>query len=113
MITTRKRLFSSTTYVYQGLETAVAYGEAIARGDMAWVQKTLRRSLKFILLSTGVVSLVLVILGNKILYLWVGPNINPSLVLKVGLGLWMIALTLGGTMSDFIHFIDIHLLYNI
>ena len=76
-----------------------AYGEAIARGDMAWVQKTLGRSLKLIFLSTGVVSLFLVIFGNQILHLWVGPKISPSLLLNLGLALWMVLLTLGSTMS--------------
>ena len=71
-----------------------AYGEAIARGDIAWVQKTLNRSLKIILLSTGVVSLFLVIFGNQLLNIWVGPKISPSLLLNLGLGFWMVTINL-------------------
>ena len=76
-----------------------AYGEAIARGDLAWVQKTLNRSLKLILLSVGPVSIFLILFGKQILQLWVGSKISPSLLLNLGLGVWMIILTFGGTMT--------------
>jgi O-antigen/teichoic acid export membrane protein len=76
-----------------------AYGEAIARGDISWVRKTLTRSLRLILLTTGLVSIFLIILGNKLLYLWVGSKISPSLPLNLGLGIWMVLLTVGGAMS--------------
>ena len=76
-----------------------AYGEAIARGDMTWVRKTLNRSLKLILLLTGVVSIFLIIFGNKLLYYWVGSQISASLPLKIGLGFWMIVLTFGSAMT--------------
>jgi O-antigen/teichoic acid export membrane protein len=76
-----------------------AYGEAIARGDMAWVRKTLSRSLRIVLLSTGLVSTSLIIFGNQLLYLWVGPKISPSLLLNFGLGIWMMMLNVGGAIS--------------
>ncbi len=76
-----------------------AYAEAIARGDMHWVQRTLGRSLKLVLLSTGPMSLFLIIFGNHILNLWVGPKIHPPMLLNVGLGLWMVVLTFGSAMS--------------
>jgi len=76
-----------------------AYAEAMTRGDMNWVQKTLGRSLKIILLSTGVISLVLVIFGNQLLHFWVGPTISPPLLLNLGLGLWMLILAFGSAMS--------------
>ena len=76
-----------------------AYSEAIARGDMAWVRKTLSRSLKLILLSNGLVSLVLIIFAHQLIYLWVGPKISPSLLLNLGLGLWMVVFTFGSALS--------------
>jgi len=76
-----------------------AYGEALARGDLLWVRKTLKRSLKIILLSTGLVSLFLVFYGNLILNIWVGPKVSPSVLLNVGLGVWMVLLTFGGTLT--------------
>ena len=65
----------------------------------AWVQKALKRSLKTILLSTGIVSLFLVIFGNQLLNIWVGPKVSSSLLLNLGLGFWMILLTFGSTMT--------------
>jgi O-antigen/teichoic acid export membrane protein len=76
-----------------------AYSEAIARGDISWVRKTLSRSLRIVLLSTGLISTSLIIINNKLLYLWVGPKVTPSLLLNFGLGIWMILLTFGGAMS--------------
>jgi O-antigen/teichoic acid export membrane protein len=76
-----------------------AYAEALTRGDIKWVKKTLSRSLKIILFSTGMLSLSLVILGNNLLYLWVGPKISPSLLLNVGLGVWMVIFSFGSAMS--------------
>jgi O-antigen/teichoic acid export membrane protein len=76
-----------------------AYSEAMARGDLAWVQKTLHRSLIMILLSIGLVSLFLVVFGNQLLLYWVGSKISPSLSLNIGLGLWMVVLTFGSALS--------------
>jgi|YelNatPaOPRAMG01_1025707.scaffolds.fasta_scaffold03368_5 O-antigen/teichoic acid export membrane protein len=76
-----------------------AYAEALARGDMNWVKKTLGRSLKLILLSTGPIAIFLIIFGNQILHLWVGPKINPPLLLSIGLGIWMVVLPFGSAMS--------------
>jgi O-antigen/teichoic acid export membrane protein len=80
-----------------------AYGEAIARGDMIWVQKTMNRSLKMIFLLTVIISAILVIFGNKLLYFWVGPTISMSLLFSLGLGLWIIVLTLGTAMSHLLN----------
>jgi O-antigen/teichoic acid export membrane protein len=76
-----------------------AYGEAIARRDVAWVIKTFKRSL---LLSFGVSllpSILLVIFGRGIIKFWAGPEIQPDLTLLVGLGLWMVLLSLAGPIA--------------
>jgi O-antigen/teichoic acid export membrane protein len=76
-----------------------AYGEAIARRDVAWALKIFKRSL---LLSFGISllpSLFLMIFGGRIIQLWVGPSIQPDFVLLVGLGLWVMLLSLGGPIS--------------
>jgi O-antigen/teichoic acid export membrane protein len=76
-----------------------AYGEAIARRDVAWVRKTFKRSL---LLSFGISllpSLFLVIFGGRIIEFWVGPEIKPDLVLLIGLGLWVMLSSLAGPIS--------------
>lgn len=76
-----------------------AYAEALTCGDLHWVKKTLNRSLKIMVLPAGIASLFLIILGNHLLYLWVGPKISPQLWLNVGLGIWMVLLTAGSLMS--------------
>lgn len=80
-----------------------AYTEALARGDVNWMKKTFVRSLKVILLSTGAISLFLVIFGNQILHLWVGAKISAPLLLNFGLGIWMVLLAFGSTMSIFLN----------
>lgn len=80
-----------------------AYGEAIARGDMIWVKKTLSRSLKMVFLSTLTISVFLILLGNNLLSLWVGPDISMSLLLSIGYGLWIIILTIGTAMSHLLN----------
>jgi O-antigen/teichoic acid export membrane protein len=76
-----------------------AYSEALARGDLAWVRKALNRSLKFILLSTGITSILLVVFGKILLNFWVGSKVSPSLLLNLPLGIWMVVLTLGSALS--------------
>lgn len=65
-----------------------AFGEANVRGDHRWAKEALTRA---ILASSGlcaIASLVLVGFGERILYLWVGPAANFSLLLMIGLGVW-------------------------
>jgi O-antigen/teichoic acid export membrane protein len=67
-----------------------AFGEAISRGDMIWVRRTLRRSILISLLLSITVSLPLVLLGPWILRIWVGRSIVPSYFLLSGLGVWAV-----------------------
>ncbi len=76
-----------------------AYGESIARGDVAWVRKTLRRSL---VLGTAVnvpTAIALVLVGSPIIQLWAGPEVTPSFLLLIGLGLWVVANSFGGPLA--------------
>jgi O-antigen/teichoic acid export membrane protein len=65
-----------------------AYGEALARRDNAWICRTLRRSFWTLLFLSVVFGSLFVSLGPKILRLWVGPQVQPSLLLMSGLGVW-------------------------
>jgi O-antigen/teichoic acid export membrane protein len=67
-----------------------AYGEAIARGDQAWVRKTLLRSLSAAIVTTSVLSTILVIFGARLITLWTGPAVDPPFMLLLGLGLWKV-----------------------
>lgn len=76
-----------------------AYGESIARGDIDWVRKTLKKSL-FLSLATNVPSAVLLaVLGSTVIRWWVGPNVTPSFLLLLGLGLWAILNSFGGPLA--------------
>jgi O-antigen/teichoic acid export membrane protein len=76
-----------------------AYRESLARGDGAWVRRTLRRS---ILLAAAVnlpSSLVLVVAAPLLLHLWVGGAVHPTLLLLLGLGTWAMMNTLNGPFA--------------
>ena len=65
-----------------------AYGEAIARGDVEWVRRTLRRSVTIAVSLSALVSAALVMLGPWLIHAWVGTAVLPSLLLLVGLAAW-------------------------
>jgi len=80
-----------------------AYGEALARGDSAWVRYTLRNS---ILTAVGIaasVSVALVILAPAILHLWVGIAVVPQLVLLIALAVWKVVESVGIASAMFLN----------
>jgi O-antigen/teichoic acid export membrane protein len=93
-----ERLFSLVTMAL-GLFLAPlwpAYGEAIARGDTAWVRRTLLRSTTTAVLVSAVCCCALVLLGPTLIKLWVGSAIQAPLGLLLGLALWKV-IEAGGT----------------
>jgi O-antigen/teichoic acid export membrane protein len=80
-----------------------AYGEAIARGDSAWISRTFRRSLLAAAVLSGALSLVLVVLGKPLIHLWVGDVVQPSLFLLVGLGFWRVVESCGNAMAYYMN----------
>jgi len=76
-----------------------AYGEAIARRDVTWVRKMFKQSLFLSLGLSLLPSLFLIILGGRIIELWVGPAIRPDKGLLIGLGFWVILSSLSGPIS--------------
>jgi O-antigen/teichoic acid export membrane protein len=67
-----------------------AYGEAIARGDTAWVRATLRRSIGVSFLFSTAACLPLVLFGGGIIRWWVGPSLEPEPAMLLGMGLWTV-----------------------
>lgn len=65
-----------------------AYGEAIARGDLGWVHRTVRRTLVVAALLTGPVSIVLFFASPWIISVWIGDDIHPPVAVLAGLALW-------------------------
>ncbi|MDR3764203.1 MAG: oligosaccharide flippase family protein [Acidobacteriota bacterium] len=64
-----------------------AYGEAFARGDVMWLKKTLVRSLRWTVAAALLINTVLVVAAHWILRLWIGPQVQASHELL--LGLWL------------------------
>ncbi|TNH27615.1 lipopolysaccharide biosynthesis protein [Micromonospora orduensis] len=77
-----------------------ANGEALARGDLAWVRRV---TLRMVCLSAGVVALpglALVLIGNDLLRLWVRaadlPPVSPTLF--AGLAVWSVLLAVAAPL---------------
>jgi O-antigen/teichoic acid export membrane protein len=76
-----------------------AYREALARGDGAWVKRTLRRSIILAALFNIPSSLFLIVAGPFLLDVWVHSQVHPTTLLMVGLGTWTIMNTLNGPFA--------------
>jgi O-antigen/teichoic acid export membrane protein len=71
----------------------VVYGEAYHRGDRVWVENTLKKSLKLVLLLTGLAAIAFQFLGQPLIELWLGGQVQPSQMIIACFSLWMIAST--------------------
>jgi O-antigen/teichoic acid export membrane protein len=80
-----------------------AYGESIARGDIAWAERALRRSLAVNLAISVPVSALLVVLAPHLIHLWVGDTVQPSLLLLLGLGGWTVVATFSTGVAMFLN----------
>jgi O-antigen/teichoic acid export membrane protein len=80
-----------------------AYGEAIARGDVVWVRKTLVTSLTLAVLLAASAAVILVIWGPEILSMWVHRAMAPPFLLLVGLGLWSVMDAAGVSVAMFLN----------
>lgn len=67
-----------------------AYGEAISRSHIAWVRRTLRRSMLLVLSASSIVSFVLLLLAPRLLHWWIGSRIHPPFLLLLGLAIWSV-----------------------
>lgn len=80
-----------------------AYGEAISRGHIEWVRRTLRRSLLIVLGATSAASSFLLLFSHQILHLWVGNRVHPSLFLLLGLAIWTVIGCCGDALAMFMN----------
>jgi O-antigen/teichoic acid export membrane protein len=76
-----------------------AYRESLARGDGAWVRRTVRRSIALAAVVNIPSSLILVVVAPWLLQVWVGSAVHPTQLLLVGLGLWAMMNTLNGPFA--------------
>lgn len=80
-----------------------AFGEAIARRDIAWVHKALFQAIAGSFLLTIPVAVVLLIWGVPIAHFWVGPRVTPSLALRLGFAVWILQNCLNGPFAMFLN----------
>ena len=87
-----QRMFSLISMMSAMLLTGLwpAYGEAISRGHIVWVRRTLRRSLLIVFFGGSIASVTLLILSHQLLQWWVGSRIHPSFLLLAGLATWCV-----------------------
>lgn len=90
-----------------------AYGEAIAGGDLAWVRRTLRRSLLVSVGAACLAALILTLFGRLFIRIWVGPEVVPSFGLLAGMGLWVILWSAGTALAMFLNAANILLLQTV
>jgi O-antigen/teichoic acid export membrane protein len=80
-----------------------AYSEAIARGDGHWVKRTLVRSLIGAVSLASLMAATFVVLGPKLIHLWVGNKVHPSFALLIGLGCWIVVEAGGNAIAMFLN----------
>lgn len=95
------RVFASAGLVITMFLTPLwsAYGEAIARGDAAWIRRTFSKSIWLALWVSLSASTVLLVAGPTLIAWWVGPAVRPSFALMLAFALWTVLSTLGNAVG--------------
>jgi len=103
------RLFSVITLLI-GFSTAPlwpAYTEAHARGNTEWLRQTVKKSARFSFLIAALCSTLLALFGQKIIHLWAGHAVVPSLKLLWGMAFWVTLDVVRLTFSNFLAAINL------
>jgi O-antigen/teichoic acid export membrane protein len=98
-----QRMFSLISILVAMLVSPLwpAYGEAISRGDIRWVCRTLTRSLLLVFGGACLTSSLLLLLSRRLIFWWVGPHITPPTFLLLGLAVWTVLDCCGNTLAMF------------
>lgn len=80
-----------------------AYGEALARGDSAWVKSTFFHSLGYTVLVFGPVALGFAVFGKMIVRIWVGGQVRPGWGLLFGMASYAVVIIVASTMAVFLN----------
>ena len=83
-----------------------AYGDAVARGDVGWARRTLRRSLVLGIGAAAAMSAVLVLAGPQLIHWWVGNAVSVPFALILGLGVWKVIEAWGNAGAMFLNGIN-------
>jgi O-antigen/teichoic acid export membrane protein len=84
-----------------------AYGEAKARGDLAWIKRTLYRSLLLGFLVNGPIAVALTAFGKPVVSAWAGPEVAPTFLLLASLGVWTLIVAVTGPLAMFLNGIGV------
>lgn len=100
-----ERLFSILTVLLSTTLNPLwpAYGEAITRGDIAWVTRTLKLSMAVALGMSVVSSTFFIVLGPWLIGHWVGAAVPVNLPLLIMLGVWKVLESVGLALSMFLN----------
>jgi O-antigen/teichoic acid export membrane protein len=80
-----------------------AYGEAIARGDHAWVRRTLKRSLLMAVLLAAAASVGLLWAGPTLMRWWVGDALTAPFLLMLALAAWKVVEAGGNAVAVYLN----------
>jgi O-antigen/teichoic acid export membrane protein len=80
-----------------------AYADALARGDVPWVMRILRRSLIATTAAAVLGATVFVLAGGKIIEVWSRGKVHPHASLLIGLGLWLVLGSAGNALAMFLN----------
>jgi O-antigen/teichoic acid export membrane protein len=100
-----QRMFSLISVIVAMMVSPLwpAYGEAISRGDIRWVRRTLSRSLLLVFGGTCLTSGLLLLLSRRLIFWWVGPHITPPALLLLGLAAWTVLDCCGNALAMFLN----------
>lgn len=80
-----------------------AYGEALARGDLAWIRHVFRRSLVLLAVAGVGLSIVLMVALEPLMHLWLRGRLAADPVMAAALMVWVSVELLGKAVSIFLH----------
>jgi O-antigen/teichoic acid export membrane protein len=100
-----ERMFSVISLLLSILLTPLwpAYGEAIARGDIAWVKNILKKSLLMSIAVAGFLSLILLTFGQDLAKLWIGHSVDIPLSLLLVFAIWKIIEAIGNSIAMYLN----------
>jgi O-antigen/teichoic acid export membrane protein len=101
--TITQKLFLQVPFVLGYFLTPLwpAYAEAVARRDLAWVKRTLRRSMAAAFAVNLPAAVILFFSARWVLGRWVGGSIDPPTTLLASLAVWVGLNSLNGPLGMF------------
>lgn len=80
-----------------------AFADALARGEISWVKRTLARTTIGGGAAALVANLGVVLVGQRLVAIWLGPGFRPTLGLLIAAGLWSAYSTAAHPLAMFLN----------